>query len=350
MELSARHVLFGVGGTDDAHEVDKGEFAEYLESLSHRIDLANHGYEANYGARTELYADLAHAAGALGRVFDDANPAYKGVYLKSGASGSGEWTWIAPLSGDGALASKDSVGADDLDDEAVATAKLADKAVTFGKMQDIPTDTLVGRDAAGTGAPTTITVGDGLEFTGSNGLRLANAAQGTVKMRRPGAGTGVPTDVSLADLKTDLGIGDIDNTADAAKPISDATQSALDDKADKVDVDDALEDLADATAAALENKADKATVNAALDDKADSVAVNAALEDKADDNAVVKLTGPQTIDGEKTFSAAPRCRTPRSRSPSWSARRGWTRNGRRGPRRPAPACPRCRTPRSRSPK
>jgi hypothetical protein len=56
---------------------------------------------------------------------------------------------------------------------AVTTAKIAANAVTFAKIQTIATDSLIGRDTAGTGDPESITVGGGIEFNGSGALRTA---------------------------------------------------------------------------------------------------------------------------------------------------------------------------------
>ena len=50
-------------------------------------------------------------------------------------------------------------------------ATIATDAVTFAKLQNLNTDTLVGRDASGSGDATEITVGGGIEFTGANALR-----------------------------------------------------------------------------------------------------------------------------------------------------------------------------------
>lgn len=58
-----------------------------------------------------------------------------------------------------------------IDDEAVTTAKIDDDAVTFAKMQNIATDRLIGRDTASSGSPEEISVGGGLEFTGSAGIQ-----------------------------------------------------------------------------------------------------------------------------------------------------------------------------------
>ena len=56
-----------------------------------------------------------------------------------------------------------------------------------------------------------------------------------------GGGGGAVTSVNsktgdVVLVKADLGLGEVDNTSDAAKPISAATQTALDDKADNADI------------------------------------------------------------------------------------------------------------------
>lgn len=118
----------------------------------------------------------------------------------------------------------------------VATGGIANNAITFAKMQQVNTDTLLGRDTAATGNVESITVTGGIEFTGSLSIRvsaftgdvtktaggtaltitadavtnthLANMAAATVKGRAVGAGTGDPTDLTAGQLVT------IINTAD----------------------------------------------------------------------------------------------------------------------------------------
>jgi hypothetical protein len=46
-------------------------------------------------------------------------------------------------------------------------------AVTLAKMANLPTDTIIGRDTAGTGVPEQLTVTGGLEFTGSGGIQTS---------------------------------------------------------------------------------------------------------------------------------------------------------------------------------
>lgn len=78
-----------------------------------------------------------------------------------------------------------------------------------------------------------INTGDQVVITNAS---LATMATKTYK-GRTSAGTGAPEDVAVATLKTDLvlvkgdvGLGSVDNTSDASKPISTATQTALDAK------------------------------------------------------------------------------------------------------------------------
>lgn len=53
----------------------------------------------------------------------------------------------------------------------VGTPQIDNDAVTVGKMADLQTDRLLGRDTAGTGDPEALTVGGGVEFTGSGGIQ-----------------------------------------------------------------------------------------------------------------------------------------------------------------------------------
>ena len=87
----------------------------------------------------------------------------------------------------------------------------------------------------------------------------------------------------------DVGLANVDNTSDNDKPISAATQTALDAKAGST-----------ATTDALALKADASTVNAALATKADDAATTAALATKADDAATTTaLAGKADLIGGK---------------------------------------------------
>jgi hypothetical protein len=64
---------------------------------------------------------------------------------------------------------------------AVATT-IADSAVTFAKFQNISTDSLVGRDDAGTGITTAILVTNGLAMSGANGVGIDTSGVTTLRI------------------------------------------------------------------------------------------------------------------------------------------------------------------------
>lgn len=113
---------------------------------------------------------------------------------------------------------------------------IAAAAVTFAKMQNIATDTLIGRDTASTGAPEAITVGGGIEFSGTGQLRTS-AFTGDVTKTAGGTATtiatGVVTNAKLATVATATIKGRVsastgaveDLTAAQAKSILAITQS-----------------------------------------------------------------------------------------------------------------------------
>ena len=94
-------------------------------------------------------------------------------------------------------------------------------------------------------------------------------------------GTGATT---AAGARTNLGLGNVDNTADANKPISTATQAALDTKANASDVTTALATKANANevTTALATKANSAEVTTALATKANASDVTTSLALKED--------------------------------------------------------------------
>jgi hypothetical protein len=106
----------------------------------------------------------------------------------------------------------------------VTGAMIAANTIGFGNLGQIATDTLVGRDTAGTGDMESIGVGGGVEFSGSKAIqrsaltgdvtasagsnvttipnntvtnaKAADMAEATIKGRAAGAGTGDPTDLT----------------------------------------------------------------------------------------------------------------------------------------------------------
>jgi hypothetical protein len=75
---------------------------------------------------------------------------------------------------------------------------IANNAVSFAKMADIGTDTLIGRDTASTGDPEAITVTGGIEFSGSGSIRTS-AFTGDVTKTAGG------TALTLATVNSNVG-------------------------------------------------------------------------------------------------------------------------------------------------
>ena len=72
----------------------------------------------------------------------------------------------------------------------------------------------------------------GTEMTFARGDHVHPSDTSRVPTTRKVAGHALSTDVTL--VKSDVGLGNVDNTADVDKPISTAQQTALDNKVDKV--------------------------------------------------------------------------------------------------------------------
>lgn len=121
--------------------------------------------------------------------------------------------------------------------------------------------------------------------------------------------------------KAQVGLGNVDNTSDADKPVSTAQQAALNLKQNSAisvegitatTVEGALAELdsaIDGVVGSLDNYVEKSSISTAIpssgavDTKvASEKAVADGLATKADDSAVVHNTGNETIAGNKTFS------------------------------------------------
>ena len=98
--------------------------------------------------------------------------------------------------------------------------------------------------------------------------------------------------------KSDLGLSDVNNTSDINKPVSSATQTALDLKANSTDVNTALATKISTTdaIAALALKANSTDVNTALGTKISTADATAALALKLDANKVGAVSGVASLD------------------------------------------------------
>ncbi len=84
---------------------------------------------------------------------------------------------------------------------------IATAAVTLAKMANLATDRLIGRDTTGTGVPEALTVGGGLEFTGTGGIQRS-ALTGSVTAA---AGDGVTALAANAVTTTNIAAGNVTN-------------------------------------------------------------------------------------------------------------------------------------------
>lgn len=132
------------------------------------------------------------------------------------------------------------ISAPDLDADLQAIAALAG---TSGLLRKTATNTWALDTATYLTANQTITFSGDATGSGTTAVTLTIPA-GTVTLAkmadlatatligRNTAGTGVPEALSTTTVRTMLSINNVDNTSDANKPISTATQAALDDKVD----------------------------------------------------------------------------------------------------------------------
>jgi hypothetical protein len=90
-------VIWADGPSSMPNQPAKSKIRAYLKWIEGVIGtfLGNSGLA--YTSRAALFADLAHAANSSAWVIGDATVAYNGVYVKSGASGTGSWTRVSDL-------------------------------------------------------------------------------------------------------------------------------------------------------------------------------------------------------------------------------------------------------------
>jgi hypothetical protein len=187
----------------------------------------------NSNARTPT----AHAASHQNGGGDEVATATPGAAAIPKADGSGKLdTWIS----DAAAGAKGLIQlAGGLTGTAASPAVAADH-ITFARIQNIATDRLIGRDTAATGDPEEISVGGGVEFTGSAGIQrsaltgdvtasagsnsttIANDAVSFAKMQNIGtdrllgrdtAGSGDVEEIALSGALGFSGAGAIQNSS-----------------------------------------------------------------------------------------------------------------------------------------
>lgn len=122
--------------------------------------------------------------------------------------------------------------------------------------------------------------------------------------------------------KSAAGLGNVDNTSDLSKPISTAQQDALDLKQNSLGSGETWQYLRgdktwatlDSSAVSLGNVDNTSDVNKPI-----STATQAALDAKATTSETMLLSGNQTVNGVKTFSSSPRLTSSSTSGYVWKA-------------------------------
>lgn len=157
---------------------------------------------------TVLFDDLEDTTGEVGEAEFIVAAASGDLDSERVITDSTSVTWDTSTSGQ--VSAKRAALTGDVTASANANATtIANGAVTFAKMQDIATDKLIGRDAAGSGDPAEIGVANSIVFDGSNNIQLSGdaSAPGNSKYYgTSGAGTkgyhALPTNVAFTETIT----------------------------------------------------------------------------------------------------------------------------------------------------
>ena len=224
-------------------DVDQNE-ADADAAIALKADIASPTFTgtpaaptAGAGTNTTQLATTAFVAAAVANVIDSAPGALD--TLNELAAALGDDANFSTTVTNSIAAVQADVDQNELDADNAIALKLDASAVSaFGLTLVDDADAATARgtlgvDAAGTDNSTDVTIAAGLDYVTLSGQELTLGSVDlttdvTGTLPAANGGTGV---TSLAALKTALSLDSVDNTADADKPISTATQTALDAKA-----------------------------------------------------------------------------------------------------------------------
>ncbi len=214
--ISAASLLLGRGSAAGAGDPEEISLGAGLTMTGTVLDAPG-----GAGGITELTGDVTAGPGSASQVATIAANAVTDTKLRDSgalsvigrsANSTGDPADISAVAASGSVLreSGSTVGFG-----TVATAGIADDAVTFAKMDNINGNTLIGRDGGGLGSPGEIFVTPPIQFTGTGGLTIPdlgiatnfinNDAVTNVKLRNSGAlsvigrsvnSSGDPADIS----------------------------------------------------------------------------------------------------------------------------------------------------------
>ncbi|MEQ1956022.1 SGNH/GDSL hydrolase family protein [Mesorhizobium sp. CN2-181] len=179
--------------------------------------------------RANLYADLAHDADSFGIVVNDGTPAFNGLYIKSGASGTGSWAITANVLLPASFASTFAALIADKQDTAPNLDALADLVLANNKLLYVngsgdwtladltaagralaaAADASAQRTALGLGALALLASVNTANLTDGAVTNAKAATMATARLKgRVTAGTGVQEDLTAAQVRTLLNVED----------------------------------------------------------------------------------------------------------------------------------------------
>jgi len=128
-----------------------------------------------------------------------------GTFTVSKANQSANTHFAGPTSGGAAAPTFRALVEADIGTNTVNTAAIKDANVTLAKIENIATDRLLGRDTASGGVTEQLTVGGGVEFTGSGGIQ-SSAFTGDVTKSAGGTATTIASNAVVTAKIADANV------------------------------------------------------------------------------------------------------------------------------------------------
>lgn len=163
----------GVQSALDAHELAADPHPQYADDTHAHVaaDVTDLGALATLS--TVGTSQITDAAVTLAKIQNIGQERLIGRPLIAGAGVASELALGASLEFSGATVQRAALTGDVTAAANSNATTIANDAVTLAKMANIATDRLIGRDTAATGDPEALTVGGGIEFTGSGGIQTS---------------------------------------------------------------------------------------------------------------------------------------------------------------------------------